>query len=67
MKLLPFFLLISFFSLSVDTTEIATFKISYVIDNSIEFNKFIDKLDDLKNKMQNELLEDENILIEKKK
>ena len=56
MKLFPFFLLIIFFSSSVDSTEIATFKISYVIDNSLEFDKFIDKLDALKNKMQNELL-----------
>ena len=66
MKLFSFFLFIIFFSYSVDSTEIATFKISYVIDNSLEFGKFIDKLDILKNKMQNELLEDENELIEKK-
>ena len=66
MKLFPVFLLIIFFSSSVDSTEIATFKISYVIDNSLEFDKFLDKLDALKNKMQNELLEDENELIEKK-
>ncbi len=66
MKLFPFFLLIIFFSYSVVSTEIATFKISYVIDNSLEFNKFIDKLNTLKTKMQNELLEDENELIEKK-
>ena len=66
MKLFPFFLFIIFFSFSVDATEIATFKISYVIDNSLEFDKFIDKLDSLKTKMQNELLEDENKLIEKK-
>ena len=66
MKLFPIFLLIILFSSSVDSTEIATFKISYVIDNSLEFNKFIDKLDVLKNKMQNELLEDENELIKKK-
>ena len=66
MKLFPFFLLIVFFSSSVDTTEIATIKISYVIDNSLEFDKFIDQLDALKNKMQNELLEDENELIKKK-
>ena len=66
MKFFPIFLLIIFFSFSVDSTEIATFKISYVIDNSLEFGKFIDKLDILKTKMQNELLEDENELIEKK-
>ena len=66
MKLFPFFLFIIFFSSFVDSTEIATFKISYVIDNSLEFDKFIDKLDTLKNIMQNELLEDENELIEKK-
>ena len=66
MKLFPLFLLIVFFSSSVDSTEIATFKISYVIDNSLEFDKFIDKLDVLKNNMQNELLKDENVLIEKK-
>ena len=66
MKFFPIFLLIIFFSFSVNSTEIATFKISYVIDNSLEFDKFIDKLDTLKTKMQNELLEDENELIEKK-
>ena len=66
MKLFPFFLLIILFSSSVDSTEIATFKISYVIDNSLEFDKLLDKLDVLKNKMQNELLEDEKELIEKK-
>ena len=66
MKFFPIFLLIIFFSFSGNSTEIATFKISYVIDNSLEFDKFIDKLDALKNKMQNELLEDENELIEKK-
>ena len=66
MKFFPIFLLIIFFSFSVDSTEIATFKISYVIDNSLEFDKFEDKLDALRNKMQNELLEDENELIEKK-
>ena len=66
MKLFSFFLLIIFFSFPVDATKIATFKVSYVIDNSLEFGKFIDKLDVLKNKMQNELLEDENELIKKK-
>lgn len=66
MKLFPFFLFIIFFSFSLNSTEIATFKISYVIDNSIEFSEFIDKLDSLKTKMQNELLKDENELIEKK-
>ena len=66
MKLFSFFSLIIFFSSSVGSTEIAAFKISYVIDNSLEFDKFLDKLDALKNKMQNELLEDENELIEKK-
>mgnify|MGYP000067698598 FL=1 len=66
MKLFSFFLVIIFFSSSADSTEIATFKISYVIDNSSEFKKFIDKLDALKNIMQNELLEYENELIEKK-
>ena len=66
MKFFPIFLLIIFFSFSGNSTEIATFKISYVIDNSLEFGKFIDKLDVLKTKMQNELLENENELIEKK-
>ncbi len=61
MKLFPFFLFIIFFSSSVDSTEIATFKISHVIDNSLEFDKFLDKLDVLKNIMQNELLENEEI------
>ena len=66
MKFFPLFFLIIFFSSSVVSTEIATFKILYVIDNSLEFDKFIDKLDALKTKMQNELSDDENELIEKK-
>ena len=64
--MLSFFLLIILFSYSIYSTEIATFKLSYIIDNSLEFDEFINKLDTLKAKMQNELLEDENILIEKK-
>jgi len=63
LKSFPFFLLIIFFLSSADSTEIATFKISFVIDNSLEFDKFIDKLDTLRTKMQNDLLEDENELI----
>jgi Skp family chaperone for outer membrane proteins len=66
LKSFPFFLLIIFFLSSADSTEIATFKISYVINNSLEFDKFIDKLDTLRTKMQNDLLEDENELINKK-
>ena len=66
MKFSSLFFLIIFLSSSVFSTEIATFKILYVIDNSLEFAKFIDKLDVLKNKMQDELLEDENELIKKK-
>ena len=66
MKFSSLFFLIIFLSSSVFSTEIATFKILYVIDNSLEFDKFIDELDALKIKMQNELLENENELIEKK-
>ena len=66
MKLSSFFLLIIFFSSSVCSTEIATFKLLYVIDKSLEFNKFINKLDTLKITMQNTLREDEKKLIEKK-
>ena len=67
MRLFSFFLLIIIYSSSIYSTEIATFKLSYIIDSSVEFDEFIDKLETLKAKMQNELLEDENILIEKKK
>ena len=63
MKLFPFFLLIILFSSSVDSTEIATFKISYVIDNSLEFDKFEDKLDALRNKMQNQKILWSNYLV----
>ena len=66
MKLFSFFLLIIIFSTSIYSTEIATFKLKNIIDNSIEFDEFINTLDILKTKMQNELLEDENKLIEKK-
>jgi len=52
LKSFPFFLLIIFFLSSADSTEIATFKISFVIDNSLEFDKFIDKLDTLRTKIK---------------
>ena len=67
MKLFYFFLLTIIFSSTIYSTEIAIFKLSYVIDKSLEFNKFINKLDTLKITMQNELREDEKKLIEKKK
>ena len=67
MKLFYFFLLTIIFSSTIYSTEIAIFKLSYVIDKSLEFNEFINKLDTLKIKMQNELREDEKKLIEKKK
>mgnify|MGYP001159953175 CR=1 FL=1 len=66
MKLFSFFLLIIFYSPSLYSTEIATFKLLYVIDKSLEFDEFINKLDIIKIKMQNEILEDEKKLIEKK-
>ena len=66
MKLFSFFLLIIIYSSSIYSTEIVTFKLSYIIDNSLEFNEFINKLDTLKTRMQNELQEDENKLIDEK-
>ena len=66
MKLFSFFLLIIIYSSAINSTEIATFKLSYIIDNSLEFNEFINKLDTLKTRMQNELHEDENKLIDEK-
>ena len=66
MKLFSFFLFIIIYSTSINSTEIATFKLSYIIDNSLEFNEFINILDTLKTTMQNELLEDENELIDEK-
>ena len=64
MKLFSFFLLIIIYSSSIYSTEIVTFKLSYIIDNSLEYNEFINKLDTLKTRMQNEILEDENKLID---
>ena len=66
MKLFSFFILIIFFSFPIYSTEIATFKLSYIIDNSLEFDQFINNLDKIKIKMENELMEDENKLIDKK-
>ena len=66
MKLLCSLLFIIIFPSNIYSTEIATFKLLYIIDNSLEFDEFIKKLDTLKAKMQKELLIDENILIEKK-
>ncbi len=66
MKLFSFFLFTIIFSSTIYSTEIAIFKLSYVIDKSLEFNEFINKLDTLTITMQNELLEDEKKLIEKK-
>ena len=66
MKLFSFFLLIIIYSSSIYSAEIATFKLSYIIDNSLEYNEFINKLDTLKTRMQNEILEDENKLIDEK-
>jgi Skp family chaperone for outer membrane proteins len=66
LKLFYFFLLFIFFSSSVYSTEIATFKLLYVIEKSLEFDEFINKLDTIKIKMQNEILDDEKKLIEKK-
>ena len=66
MKLFCFFLFIIIFPFNIYSTEIATFKLLYIIDNSLEFDDFIKKLDTLKAEMQKELLIDENILIEKK-
>ena len=66
MKLFSFFLLIIFSSTSVCSTEIATFKLLYVLDKSLEFDEFINKLETVKIKMQNEIQEDEKKLIEEK-
>ena len=66
MKLFCFFLFIIIFPFNIYSTEIATFKLLYIIDNSLEFEEFIKKLDTLKAEMQKELLIDENILIKKK-
>ena len=66
MKLFSFFISLIFFSFPVFTIEIATFKLSYIIDKSLEFNDFINDLELLKSKMQDELQNDEKLLIEKK-
>ena len=66
MKLFLFFLFFIIYSTSIHSTEIATFKLSYIIDNSIGFNEFMNKLDSLKTKMQNELQKDEDKLIDEK-
>mgnify|MGYP001410456364 CR=1 FL=1 len=66
MKLFSFFLFIIIYSFSIYSTEISTFKLSHIIDNSLEFNEFINKLNTLKTRMQNELQEDENKLIDEK-
>ena len=62
MKLFCFFLSIIILPSNIYSTEIATFKLLYIIDNSLEFDEFIKKLDTLKIEMQKELLIDEKYL-----
>ncbi len=62
MKLLIFFL-IFFYSPLVIGENIATFRTQYIFDNSTAFIEFQDKLNEYKNKLFDELKNEENLLI----
>ena len=62
MKLLIFFL-IFFYSPLVIAENIATFRTQYIFDNSAAFIEFQDKLSEYKNKLFDELKNEENLLI----
>ena len=62
MKLLIFFL-IFFYSPLVIAENIATFRTQYIFDNSTAFIEFQNKLNQYKNKLFDELKNEENLLI----
>ena len=64
-----FFFIFVFLSvcLNVYSQKIATFKLSYILDNLQTYNDFINKIDNFKKKKFEDLKIEENILIKKKK
>ena len=66
MKILAIYLLCFIFALSVQSQEIATIKLSYLIENSNDYIKFINDLENKKKSFYDILIEEEKILKDKK-
>ena len=67
MKLVIIFFIIILFSISIKAENIATIRLSYIIDNSYEFKNFLNNLDKIKLKYFNELEDQEKNLEKRKK
>ena len=66
MKLIIYFFTFVFFSLNINAQNIATIRLSYIINNSNEFQTFLIKLDKIKSKYFDEL-KNEKKQLEKRK
>ena len=67
MKLVIIFFILILFSISTKAENIATIRLSYIIDSSDEFQNFLNNLDKIKLKYFNELKEHEKNLEKRKK
>ena len=67
MKLVIISFIIILFSISIKAENIATIRLSYIIDNSYEFKNFLNNLDKIKLKYFNELEDQEKNLEKRKK
>ena len=67
MKLVIIFFILILFSISIKAENIATIRLSYIIDNSYEFKNFLNNLDKIKLKYFSELKDQEKILEKRKK
>ncbi len=66
MKLIIYFFTFVFFSLNINAQNIATIRLSYIINNSNEFQTFLIKLDKIKSKYFDELKNEEKQLEKRK-
>ena len=66
MKILIVFFILFFLSNTIFAERISTIKLSYLIENSIEYQSFIKKLELKKQELFNKLKEDEKILEDRK-
>tara|TARA_Y100000590_G_C15572770_1_gene959252 strand:+ start:56 stop:574 length:519 start_codon:yes stop_codon:yes gene_type:complete len=66
LKLIIYFFTFVFFSLNINAQNIATIRLSYIINNSNEFQTFLIKLDKIKSKYFDELKNEEKQLEKRK-
>ena len=66
MRFLFIFFILLFASLSSYATDISTIRLSYIINNNLEFKSFLEKLDDLKINFFNELKIEEKFIENKR-